>query len=663
MITAQAERLQQFVEYAHKLKGDEKGEAQVFCDRLFQAFGHDGYKEAGATLEDRQYRRGQRPRFIDLVWKPRLILEMKSRKENLRDHYQQAFEYWLHSVPRRPKYVVLCNFDEFWIYEFDEQMEEPMDRVRLLDLPKRYDALNFLLPIEKKPRFGNNRVAVTRSAADKLAVVFNSIMRRTKDRLKSQRFILQCLVAMVSEDVGLLPNGMFLELLEECDSAAKSYDLIGNLFEQMNTERSPQGGRYKDVPYFNGGLFEEIEPVELTSGEVLLLMQAADEDWGKVQPAVFGSLFQSSMDQKERHAHGAHFTSEADIQKVVLPTVVRPFRKRLEDADTFKELTALRDSIQGFRVLDPACGSGNFLYVAFRELSRISLDLTAKVWTNFGVDAARKIGFGSPVRTQQFYGIDHTPFAAELAKVTLALAKEFSVLEGRERFREFQGDLLNQALPLDNLNENILCGDALFMKWPEADAIIGNPPFQSKNKMQQELGAAYLQKLRNAYPEIPGRADYCVYWFRKAHDSLRSGQRAGLVGTNTIRQNYSREGGLDYIVGHGGIITEAVSSMAWSGEANVSVSVVNWIKGAAKGKKRLYIQEGHKADLGWRHADFDVIGPSLSFSFDVTKAKRLTINAKDGGCFQGQTHGHKAFLMSRNDALLLIGREPKYAKV
>lgn len=103
--------------------------------------------------------------------------------------------------------------------------------------------------------------------------------------------------------------------------------------------------------------------------------------------------------------------------------------------------------------------------------------------------------------------------------------------------------------------------------------------------------------------------------------------------------------------------------MAWSGEASVSVSIVNWTKGAAKGKKRLYIREGNKADLGWRHADFDVIGPSLSFSFDVTKAKRLDINATEGGCFQGQTHGHKAFLMQRNEAKLLIGRERKYAKV
>jgi hypothetical protein len=663
MLTAQAERLQRFVDYAQKLKGDEKGEAQVFCDRLFQAFGHEGYKEAGATLEDRQHRRGKNVKFIDLLWKPRLILEMKSRTEDLRDHYQQAFEYWLHCVPHRPTYVVLCNFDEFWIYEFDEQMEEPMDRVRLVDLPKRYDALNFLLPTEKKPRFGNNRVAVTRSAADKLAVVFNSIMRRTKDRARSQRFILQCLVAMVSEDVGLLPNGIFLEILEECDSAAKSYDLIGNLFKQMNTDRSAEGGRYKNVPYFNGGLFQEIDPVELTSGEVLLLIHAAGEDWGKVQPAVFGSLFQSSMDREERHAHGAHFTNEADIQKVVLPTIVRPFRARLDSANTLKELVALRDAIQQFRVLDPACGSGNFLYVAYRELSRIGLDITAKVHGNFGVEAARKIGFGSPLRTQQFYGIDHTPFAAELTKVTLALAKEFSLLEGRERFREFQGDLLDQALPLDNLDGNVMCGDALFVKWPEADAIVGNPPFQSKNKMQKELGPAYLRKLRGAYPDIPGRADYCVYWFRKAHDSLRVGQRAGLVGTNTIRQNYAREGGLDYIVQNDGTITEAVSSQPWSGEAVVHVSIVNWVKGRDDGNKFLFELTGNDRQGPWKTAELPFINSSLSFTTDVSAAKRLRVNSDSKACFQGQTHGHEGFLLMPERAIQLFKEDAKNREV
>ena len=663
MTNAQIERLQRFVEYAQKLKGDEKGEAQVFCDRLFQAFGHQGYKEAGATLEDRQ-KRGKNVKFIDLIWKPRLILEMKSRSENLRDHYQQAFEYWLHSVPHRPQYVILCNFDEFWIYSFDEQMEEPMDRVRLADLPRRYDALSFFLPVEKKPRFGNNRVAVTRSAADKLAVVFNSILRRTKDRQQSQRFILQSLIAMVSEDVGLLPRGIFLELLEECDSAPKSYDLIGNLFKQMNTAQPASGGRYRDVPYFNGGLFQQIDPVELTGGEVLLLMQAADEDWEKVQPAVFGSLFQSSMDQKERHAHGAHFTSEADIQKVVLPTIVRPFRRRLEAAGTLKELLALRDAIQRFRVLDPACGSGNFLYVAYRELSRIDQDIIARVHAEYGVDAARKIGFGSALSAQQFYGIDHTPFAAELTKVTLALAKEFSLLEGRERFREFQGDLLNQALPLDNLENNVLCADALFIKWPEVDTIIGNPPFQSKNKIQEELGPDYLQELRRAYPDIPGRADYCVYWFRKAHDSLREGQRAGLVGTNTIRQNYSRQGGLDYIVQNKGTITEAISSQPWSGEAVVHVSIVNWIKGKAEdAPKVLFELVGDDRQGPWRRAEFQKINSALSFTTDVTSAKRLSANADSKTCFQGQTHGHKGFLLLPEKAVAFYDEDERNREV
>jgi SAM-dependent methyltransferase len=654
MTSDQIERLQRFIEYAQKLKGDEKGEAQVFCDRLFQAFGHAGYQEAGATLEDRQQRKGRNVKFIDLLWKPRLILEMKSRKEDLHDHYQQAFEYWLHCVPHRTQYVVLCNFDEFWIYEFDEQMEEPMDRVRLSDLIKRHEALNFLLPVEKKPRFWNNRVAVTRSAADKLAVVFNSILRRTKNRHQSQRFILQCLVAMVSEDVGLLPSGIFLDILEECDSAAKSYDLIGNLFKQMNSEHAAQGGRYREVRYFNGGLFQEIDPVELTGGEVLLLMHAANEDWGKVQPAIFGSLFESSMGKEERHAHGAHFTSEADIQKVVLPTIVRPFRRRLEDAGTLKELMALRQAIQRFRVLDPACGSGNFLYVAYRELSRIGLDLIARVHADFGVDAARKIGFGSQLGTQQFYGIDHTPFAAELTKVTLALAKEFSLMEGQERFREFQGDLLNQALPLDNLDSNVACKDALFTTWPEADAIIGKPPFQSKNKMQQELGPAYLRKLRNAFPDIPGRADYCVYWFRKAHDTLKIGQRAGLVGTNTIRQNYAREGGLDYIVQHDGIITEAVSSQPWSGEASVHVSIVNWIKGNDDGAPRtLFELTGNDRQGPWRAEELPSINSSLSFTTDVSEAKRLRANVDAKACFQGQTHGHKGFLLTPERALAL----------
>src|SRR5215218_3640302 len=133
--------LQEFVRYAQSLEGDEKGEAQVFCDRLFQAFGHKGYKEAGATLEYRVREKGKRTKFADLLWRPRLLLEMKKRNEKLQRHYRQTFDYWLKLVPQRPRYVVLCNFDEFWVYDFDLQLEDPEDKVPLEQLPERYAAL------------------------------------------------------------------------------------------------------------------------------------------------------------------------------------------------------------------------------------------------------------------------------------------------------------------------------------------------------------------------------------------------------------------------------------------------------------------------------------------------------------------------------------------
>src|SRR5262249_38619573 len=151
------ESLARFVAYAKTLDGDEKGEAQVFCDRLFRAFGHEGYKEAGAALEFRiKKTSGRGTSFADLVWKPRLLLEMKKSGEKLPLHYGQAFDYWLKAVPNRPPYVVLCNFKEFWIYDFDKQLDEPVDKVSLADLPKRYTALNFLFPEYRKPLFNND---------------------------------------------------------------------------------------------------------------------------------------------------------------------------------------------------------------------------------------------------------------------------------------------------------------------------------------------------------------------------------------------------------------------------------------------------------------------------------------------------------------------------
>jgi len=588
-----ADDLNAFVAYANSLDGDEKGEAQVFCDRLFQAFGHDGYKEAGATLEYRIKKSSSRgTSFADLIWKPRLLLEMKRGGERLYLHFRQAFEYWINAVPNRPRYVVLCNFREFWIYDFDRQLDEPVDIVALNDLPKRYTALNFLFPDEPKPLFKNDREAVSRKAADEMAELFRRLTHRPRNaipRIQAQRFVLQTVVAMFAEDIDLLPSGTVKSIVDDCiEHKQSSFDLFGGLFHQMNSQTPALGGRFKGVRYFNGGLFSTIEPIELTPFELDLIGGeggAATKDWSKVNPAIFGALFQQSMDAEARHAMGAHFTSEADIQRIVGPTIIGPWRARIDNANSAKELIDLRRELMQFRVLDPACGSGNFLYVSFRELARLDLrivtrleeQLSAKEFAN----RAKPISIVSP---KQFHGIDTDSFGVELAKVSLMMAKKLALDEAVSTLTHEQGELAlhgEDALPLDNLDENIRCADALFAEWPKVDAFIGNPPFQSKNKMTREFGRAYVNKLRAAYPTIPGRADYCVYWFHKTHDKLAPGQRAGLVGTNTIRQNYSRIGGLDYIVKDGGTITEAVSSQVWSGEAVVHVSIVNWIKGPA----------------------------------------------------------------------------------
>ena len=171
MHDTRAKRVESFVEWVRKhIDGDEKGEAQLFLDHLLQAFGHAGIKEAGAVLEKRiksTDRKGTA--FADLVWKPYVLIEMKKRGEDLARHYRQAFDYWTHLVPNRPRYVILCNFDEFWVYDFETQMDVPVDKVTLADLPTRYDPLTFLFPNHEPPRFGNHHEKVTRQAADRVA--------------------------------------------------------------------------------------------------------------------------------------------------------------------------------------------------------------------------------------------------------------------------------------------------------------------------------------------------------------------------------------------------------------------------------------------------------------------------------------------------------------
>jgi SAM-dependent methyltransferase len=658
-------RLADFVSFAQSLKGDEKSEAQSFLDQFFRALGHKSAIEAGATFE---FRVAKKPgsaqleliqgndasprakggkKFADLLWPDRVLIEMKSRGENLEKHYDQAFDYWTHIVPKRPPFVILCNFDEFWIYDFNTQLFDPVDKVKLAELPESISTFNFLLPIWKKPIFGNNWVDVTRRAADQMATVFREIVSRGEDRERAQRFILQLLVGMVAEDIGLLPEEILSGLLYECaEQGGSSFDLIGGLFRQMATKEPARGGRFQDVQYFNGGLFEVVDPIELKRPEAYRLHESARNDWSKVRPEIFGTLFQDSMDKKERHAFGAHFTSEFDIRKVVGPTIVKPWRDRIEAAGkNVGELRKALADLRAFRVLDPACGSGNFLFIAYREMKRLERDILLRLR-----EVSKREPLESAISLHQFFGIDILPFAVELAKVTLMLAKELELIEAQKITDTDQLVIEEKPLPLDNLEKNIICADALFTEWPKADAIIGNPPYLDARRATLEHGREYMDKVKTTFSGVPGRADFCVYWFRKAHDQLPNGARAGLVVTNTIRQNYSREGGLDYVTNHGGTIMDAVSTEVWSGEAAVHVSIVNWLKGGAPGEKILTLQRGDSADSPWETFQLPHINAALSPGFDVTGAIPLRANITSTSCFEGQQPGHDGFRLTAEDA-------------
>lgn len=676
MTTSRQAALQQFVDWCAKhISGDEKGEAQIFLDQLFRAFGHAGFKEAGAICEMRVKKAEKGISFADLVWKPVVLVEMKKRGEDLSKHYLQAFTYWTRLVPNRPQYVVLCNFDEFWIYDFNSQMDSPVDKVSLKQLPERFGPLAFLFAEASTPIFGNHQESVTRKAADQLVMLFRSLIKRGVDRELSQRFTLQALMALFAEDIGLLEKYFFTRLLDDCTTPGLAYDLIGQLFSEMNSPGKTTGGRFKGVPYFNGGLFADPARIELSVEEIELLRGAAKFDWSKVRPEIFGAIFEHSMDSDERRAFGAHYTSPVDIMKVVGPTIVEPWQQRIDSAKTLTELEQLLMRIENFRVLDPACGSGNFLYIAYRELKRLEARIYERMGEWKSIDSSqRPMGF---VSTRNFFGMDINPFAVELAKVTMMLAHKLAIDELH---------IQEQALPLDNLDANFSIGDALMRSdgsrapWPKADVIIGNPPFLGAKQLKPKHGADYVRLLRKTYPEVPGMADFCVYWFRRAEEHLSEctssswfSGRAGLVGTQNIRYNASRIGGLDAICATGTVI-EAVDNQPWSGEANVSVSIVNWIKSQDTAllpkSRRLWFKiqqsmKGRKArGSGQASKDYELdmrevthISSSLSDKIDVTGAVILTCNTSPKISFQGITPGHEAFLLSAEQVQALPSKE------
>lgn len=643
-MTTTLESLQEFIDFCQQhITGKERKEAQIFLDRFFRAFGHKGALEAGATYEEAITKGSKKGKtgFADLVWKPRVLIEMKKRGEDLSKHYPQAFEYWSRLVPNRPRYVLLCNFDQFWIFDFDLQIDEPVDRVNLNDLKNRVSAFNFMEVGNRTPIFQNNQVEITETAARRMGELFQLLKKRGHksgfDELTAQRFILQCVLAMFAEDRGLLPRDLFISCVQECLNGGNSYDVLGGLFQQMNQPGITPVGKYQGVDYFNGGLFSIIHPIELTNKELEFLDVAARQDWSKIRPAIFGNIFEGTANAEERHTYGMHFTSEADIMKIVRPTISRYWEEKIEQAGTIGELNTLQLELQQYKVLDPACGSGNFLYVAYQELKRIEQLLIEKI-ANRRRSASDQLQI-SFVTPKQFYGMDINPFAVELARVTLMIARKVAI----DKF-----NLTEASLPLDTLDSNIICADALFTDWQKADAIIGNPPFLGGKKLRTELGDEYAEKIYQKFPDVQGQPDFCVFWFRKAAENLGELGRAGLVGTNSISQVSGRKASLDYVVKQGGFIHEAISTQPWSGKANVHVSIVNWSK---ERPKELFLD----------NLSVNLLSTALKAQISVDNAEKIKVN--NHYSFEACQLAGKGFVITEEEANKWIELDHKNQQV
>jgi hypothetical protein len=622
-------------------EGSERSEAQTFLNELFECYGVR--RSDVARFEEHQA-----GRFLDLIWPRVCLIEMKAPREAARlgQHRGQALQYWIEAADAlrnlpAPRFVVLCAFRRLEIWEPGAFPRAPRLELDLIDLPDQYDALLFLAGDE--PIFAGGQAAVTREAVGHLVELHTRLSDRQAgppDVLRD--FLLQSVWSMFAEDLGQLPAHRFTHLVDELIThpLRSSADELGQLFSWLNTPgERPLVGLYAGTPYANGGLFETPAHVHLAQEELELLRAAAAFQWRDVQPSIFGSMLEGGLGHDQQWRLSAHYTHEADIQKVVQPTIVTPWRDRIENLSTHAQAVAAQNDMLNYVVLDPACGSGNFLYVAYRELRRLEKRLherEVELRRREGHRLQESISLHFPLSNLR--GIEIEAFAVALARVTLWMAHKLAVDEL---------DLSEATLPLADLS-GIRIGDALRVEWPRADAIVSNPPFHGDRNLRRILGDDYVEWLKEEF-EI-GVKDYCVYWFRKAHETLEPGKRAGLVGTNSISQNRARGVSLQYIVENGGVIVSAVSSQDWPGEAAVDVSIVNWVKDPEESLHPVILDGEEVA----------AITPSLRAG---TEEEPPALAGNDAIAYQGMLPGAN-YLVDGEVAITLRGQEePPYRDV
>lgn len=514
------------------------------------------------------------------------------------------------------------------------RLEELGDPAKRELLKRAFDA-----PESFRPQRTNRQI--TEQAAQAFAATAERLRAAGAEPAAVSHFLTQCLFCFFSEDIGLLPARLFEKLVGVRAADGEPDKLRAGLQQLFSTMQG--GGLFgaDDIPWFNGGLFQSIDVPPLTAQDVTALRTAAALDWSAIDPSIFGTLFERGLDPAKRSQLGAHYTDPATIERLIDPVIRRPLRAEWEAAkpriaaklakskkaddkawrDARAEFVGYLERLRAYRVLDPACGSGNFLYLALKCLKDLEHQANLEAEA---LGLQREVdSYTSPANV---LGIELNEYAAELARVTVWIG------ELQWRLQQGYPFKLNPVLePLDH----IACRDALLnvdgseAAWPRADSVVGNPPFVGNKKMRGELGDVYFERLTATYEgRVPGGADLVCYWFDKAWRAMQAARLggAGLVATNSIRGGANRS--VLEPIARAGAIHTAWSDEPWVNDgAAVRVSLVGF--GAVPVDTGLL--DGDKvARIGADLSDTGAAG-----DLDLSTASKLAANARS--CFMGVT--------------------------
>ena len=525
-------------------RGYEKGETQLFYKEFFELF--DVPVSRFATFEHHVKLIGGRKGYIDLFWKGTLLVEQKSAGRSLEKARKQAWEYLDGLTDAQlPRYILLSDFQSFELSRLKNQEEY---RFKLSDLPKHVEKFSFIMGIEEK--IFKDPDPVNRAAVKLVGELYDSLKKNSYPSGNLQRFLVRIVFCLFADSTGIFPTRhQFLNFLEQRTSKDGS-DLGPKLIEFFQTLNQLEDERARNLdedlasfPYINGSLFKDQLTIPSCDSNMRdNLIKACEFDWSQISPAIFGALFQSVMDKKERRNKGAHYTEEKNILKVIEPLFLDELRNELERIKKHKRgrkeaLQKFHDHLAKLTFLDPACGCGNFLIVAYRELRELEIDIIRELRSFYADSEQQELDAASLSRidVDQFYGIEVGEFPVRIAETAMWMMDH---MMNNKLSLEFGESFVR--IPLRK-SPNIIHGDALEVDWKgvlspdKCSFILGNPPFIG-SKLQTPEQRAQVRRIASL-GRSGGTLDYVTAWFIKAGEYTKeTSSRIGFVATSSITQ-------------------------------------------------------------------------------------------------------------------------------